>query len=145
MPETFLDENASGSNWAAEPSGNVMFAFCDRDKWREVRLTRCLRRALAAALLATGLMVNTPAIAQDKKPNILFVLMDNLGYGELGVYGGGILRGAPTPRIDELAAEGTRLTNFNVEAAMHAEPLGHHDRAVFDPLRHAVGSDRRGV
>jgi hypothetical protein len=90
-------------------------------------------------------MVNTPAIAQDKKPNILFVLMDNLGYGELGVYGGGILRGAPTPRIDELAAEGTRLTNFNVEAAMHAEPLGHHDRAVFDPLRHAVGSDRRGV
>lgn len=116
MPETFLDENTSGSNWAAEPSGNVMFAFCDRDKWREVRLTRCLRRALAAALLAAGLMVNTPAIAQDKKPNILFVLMDNLGYGELGVYGGGILRGAPTPRIDELAAEGTRLTNFNVEA-----------------------------
>jgi arylsulfatase A-like enzyme len=116
MPETFLDENTSGSNWAAEPSGNVMFAFCDRDNWREVRLTRCLRRALAAALLAAGLMVNTPAIAQDKKPNILFVLMDNLGYGELGVYGGGILRGAPTPRIDELAAEGTRLTNFNVEA-----------------------------
>jgi arylsulfatase A-like enzyme len=43
-------------------------------------------------------------------PNILFILMDNLGYGELGVYGGGILRGAPTPRIDQLAAEGTRLT-----------------------------------
>ncbi|MBO9518895.1 MAG: arylsulfatase [Porphyrobacter sp.] len=44
------------------------------------------------------------------------MLMDNLGYGELGVYGGGMLRGAPTPRIDTLAAEGTRLTNFNVEA-----------------------------
>jgi arylsulfatase A-like enzyme len=42
--------------------------------------------------------------------------MDNLGYGELGVYGGGVLRGAPTPRIDQLAAEGMRLTNFNVEA-----------------------------
>lgn len=42
--------------------------------------------------------------------------MDNLGYGEPGVYGGGITRGAPTPRIDGLAAEGTRLTNFNVEA-----------------------------
>jgi arylsulfatase len=40
----------------------------------------------------------------------------NLGYGELGVYGGGILRGAPTPRIDKLASEGTRLLNFNVEA-----------------------------
>jgi arylsulfatase A-like enzyme len=57
----------------------------------------------------------SPATDRDK-PNILFVLMDNLGYGELGVYGGGILRGAPTPRIDQLAAEGTRLTNFNVEA-----------------------------
>ena len=42
--------------------------------------------------------------------------MDNLGYGELGVYGGGVLRGAQTPRIDELATEGLRLLNFNVEA-----------------------------
>jgi arylsulfatase len=42
--------------------------------------------------------------------------MDNFGYGELGVYGGGITRGAPTPRIDSLAEEGIRLTNFNVEA-----------------------------
>ena len=44
------------------------------------------------------------------------MLTDNLGYGELGCYGGGILRGAPTPRIDKLAGEGTRLLNFNVEA-----------------------------
>jgi len=51
-----------------------------------------------------------------KKPNIVVVLMDNLGYGELGVYGGGILRGAATTRIDNLAAEGLRLLNFNVEA-----------------------------
>ena len=44
------------------------------------------------------------------------MLVDNLGYGELGCYGGGILRGAPTPRIDKLATEGMRLLNFNVEA-----------------------------
>jgi hypothetical protein len=50
------------------------------------------------------------------KPNIVFILMDNLGYGEPGCYGGGIVRGAPTPRIDRLATEGLRLTNFNVEA-----------------------------
>jgi len=50
------------------------------------------------------------------RPSFVFILMDNLGYGELGCYGGGILRGAPTPRIDTLAAEGTRLLNFNVEA-----------------------------
>ena len=54
----------------------------------------------------------TPA---GRKPNIVFILTDNLGYGEPGCYGGGILRGAPTPRIDRLAAEGLRLLNFNVE------------------------------
>lgn len=58
----------------------------------------------------------TTAKAPEKKPNIVFILTDNLGYGELGVYGGGILRGAPTPRIDTLASQGMRLLNFNVEA-----------------------------
>ena len=63
------------------------------------------------------LAVSTSASAQpQQKPNIVFMLADNLGYGELGVYGGGILRGAATPRIDALAAEGMRLLNFNVEA-----------------------------
>src|SRR4029453_6456728 len=50
------------------------------------------------------------------KPNIVFLLMDNLGYGEPGCYGGGGTRGAATSRIDKLATEGTRLTNYNVEA-----------------------------
>ena len=50
------------------------------------------------------------------KPNIVLVLADNLGWGELGCYGGGALRGAPTPRIDRLAAEGLMLHNFNIES-----------------------------
>ncbi len=50
------------------------------------------------------------------RPNILFVFVDNLGYGELGCYGGGEVRGVPTPNIDRLAAEGMRLTNMNMEA-----------------------------
>lgn len=49
-------------------------------------------------------------------PNILFILVDNLAYGELGVYGGGQTRGAPTPCLDKLAGEGLRLTNMNMEA-----------------------------
>jgi len=52
----------------------------------------------------------------EQKPNIVFFLWDNLGWGEVGCYGGGVLRGAPTPRIDALAAQGLRLLNFNVEA-----------------------------
>jgi arylsulfatase len=67
-------------------------------------------------LLATGMLLAAPAFAQaQRKPNILFILVDNLGYGELGVYGGGATRGAPTPRIDRLASEGLRLTNMNME------------------------------
>jgi arylsulfatase len=72
---------------------------------------------MLAAVACTAALLGTPAAqAQERKPNIVFILMDNLGYGEPGVYGGGILRGAPTPRIDKLASEGMRLTNFNVEA-----------------------------
>ncbi|MGC1778898.1 MAG: sulfatase-like hydrolase/transferase, partial [Xanthobacteraceae bacterium] len=72
---------------------------------------------------ASAMLVNPVEIAHAQqqsgnlsKPNIVFILMDNLGYGEPGCYGGGITRGAPTARIDKLATEGTRLTNFNVEA-----------------------------
>ena len=56
-------------------------------------------------------------IAQSKKPNVVFILADNVGYADLGPYGGGELRGAPTPRIDQLATEGLRLTQFLVEPA----------------------------
>ncbi len=49
-------------------------------------------------------------------PNIVLILADNLGWGELGCYGGGALRGAPTPRIDALAQEGLKFLNFNVES-----------------------------
>ena len=50
-----------------------------------------------------------------KKPNILFFHVDNLGMGELGCYGGGILRGADTRRMDQFAREGAKLTHYVVE------------------------------
>jgi arylsulfatase len=72
---------------------------------------------LAAAVLLTLQLVPAKAHAvEPAKPNILFILADNLGYGELGAYGGGATRGAPTPRIDSLGSEGLRLTNMNMEA-----------------------------
>ena len=67
--------------------------------------------ALVSALMAPG----GDAHAQTAKPNIVFILTDNLGYGEIGSYGGGFTRGAPTPRIDSLAKEGMRFLNFNME------------------------------
>lgn len=54
--------------------------------------------------------------ASGKKPNIVYFLVDNLGYGELGCYGGGILRGTKTPRIDRFAKQGMRLQNFAPES-----------------------------
>jgi arylsulfatase A-like enzyme len=50
------------------------------------------------------------------KPNVIYFQVDNLGYGELGCYGGGILRGADTRRIDQFAREGFQLLNFAPEA-----------------------------
>jgi arylsulfatase A-like enzyme len=58
----------------------------------------------AAALLADGAAAERPA-----RPNIIFILADDLGPGDLGCYGGAIV---PTPRIDQLAAEGTRFTQY---------------------------------
>src|SRR5262245_27275245 len=83
------------------------------------------KSALASTLLTSSRAQSEPDPAATRaqprgagstKPNIVLILTDNVGYGELGVYGGGILRGAPTPRIDRLAGEGMRLLNFNVEA-----------------------------
>jgi arylsulfatase A-like enzyme len=71
---------------------------------------------LTLVLVPIGRFASSSQAADAARPNIVFILMDNLGYGEVGCYGGGILRGAPTPRIDKLATEGTRLLNFNVEA-----------------------------
>jgi len=46
------------------------------------------------------------------QPNIVYILCDNVGWGEFSCYGGSI----PTPRIDKLASEGIRFNNYTVEA-----------------------------
>jgi arylsulfatase A-like enzyme len=47
----------------------------------------------------------------DRRPNILFFHVDNLGFGKLSCYSGGPFRGKHTTRIDRFADEGIRLTN----------------------------------
>ncbi|MFO1153137.1 MAG: arylsulfatase [Rhodospirillales bacterium] len=46
-----------------------------------------------------------------RKPNILIILVDDMGYGDPGVFGGGEMAGAPTPNIDQLAFNGLKLTS----------------------------------
>jgi len=82
-------------------------------------MQQCLRFIRFPLALMIFFIISTSlwsAPTTKKQPNIVLVLMDNFGYGEVGVYGGGELRGAPTPSIDSIAAEGFQLTNFNVEA-----------------------------
>ena len=69
---------------------------------------------LLSSIALRGDVPDVQANAQSAtRPNIVLMFPDNLGWGEVGAYGG--VRGAPTPRLDKMAAEGLRLTNFNVE------------------------------
>src|SRR5690348_12687644 len=63
------------------------------------------RQLLASAAAAIGSQVSGAA---GKTPNIVFILCDDLGYGDLGSYGSRIR----TPNLDRMAAEGVRFTNF---------------------------------
>src|SRR5271170_2349146 len=60
-------------------------------------------------LLLAGPLSTTFAAAQPKMPNIVFILADDFGYGDLKCYGHPYAR---TPNLDKLANEGTRFTQF---------------------------------
>jgi arylsulfatase A-like enzyme len=51
-------------------------------------------------------------MSKQTRPNIIFILCDNTGWGDFSCYGGG----TPTPRIDKFASEGIRFTNYTVES-----------------------------
>lgn len=72
--------------------------------------------------------------AETTRPNILFFHVDNLGMGELGCYGGGEVRGAPTHRIDRFAREGLQLWHYI------AEPQCTPSRSALMTGRHAIRS-----
>src|SRR5882762_844441 len=77
--------------------------------WR--RISRAILLCLAAAtafLTALAQSTNTLPPA-PRKPSIIFILADDLGYGDLGCYGQAKIK---TPNLDKLAAEGIRFTDF---------------------------------
>jgi len=68
---------------------------------------------IVGAALAGLLCLAQPVHAQN--PNVVLMLVDNLGFGDLSVYNGGTRVGMRTPNIDRLASEGMLLTQFLVE------------------------------
>lgn len=89
-------------------------------------------RAGIAGALAEG---------QNRPPNIVIILADDLGYGDLGCYGHPTIR---TPNLDRMAAEGMRFTQF-----YSAEPVCTPSRAALLtgrlPIRNGMCSDKRRV
>ena len=75
----------------------------------------CTRRGFLGQAAAAGLA------AQTRKPNIVLIYADDLGYGDLGCYGSNIR----TPNLDRLASEGTRLTQ-----CLSANPVCSPSRAA---------------
>lgn len=87
-------------------------------------------------LLAVAALAAAQSLAQDLRPNILMIIADDLGYADLGSYGGDIR----TPNIDALAAEGILFTQF------HASPLCATTRAMLltGNNNHVAGLGRQG-
>ena len=67
-----------------------------------------------------------------KKPNIIYILADDVGWGEMGWQGGGKHRGTPTPELDKMAYEGMRFWSA------YAEPSCTPSRIAINTGRHPV-------
>ena len=77
-------------------------------------LSRFARICLAAWLSAAA-GCGPPPQSEERPPNFVIILADDLGYGDLGCYGNARNR---TPNIDRLAAEGLRFTDFHANGPM---------------------------
>lgn len=72
---------------------------------------KTLKAALSVPMLF-GVMVSSELVAKapdNAKPNMIFIMMDDQGYGDLGCYGHPTIK---TPNIDAMAAHGVRFTDF---------------------------------
>jgi arylsulfatase len=68
-------------------------------------------KLLPIVLCSTALLTST-VFASTEKPNIVLIVSDDTGWGDLGIYGGGEGRGMPTPNLDKLADEGMTFFDF---------------------------------
>ncbi|MCA9215738.1 MAG: sulfatase-like hydrolase/transferase, partial [Planctomycetales bacterium] len=66
-----------------------------------------MKRSVYSVLLFA--LFTAHAVADAPRPNIIFILADDLGYGDLGCYGQKLIQ---TPRLDQMAREGIRFTDF---------------------------------
>ena len=77
--------------------------------WRRAGRSLLAGFAATAALFSLSSQPGYSQGASPRKPSIIFILADDLGYGDLGCYGQTKIK---TPNLDKLAAEGMRFTSF---------------------------------
>ena len=77
--------------------------------------------AVAASVFLTPLLgfAGSAQAQAQQKPNIIFIMGDDIGWSNIGVYNQGIMAGR-TPNLDRLASEGTRFTDYYAEASCTA-------------------------
>ena len=91
-------------------------------------------------LMGMLVLLSTVAFAQSGKPNVVLMVADNVGYGDIGAFQGGEIRGMPTPRIDKLASEGLILTQFLTEPGCTPSRAGE----VLDAIK-AAGIEKNTI
>lgn len=69
---------------------------------------------LVLATLSAAALLAQPAAAREDRPNVILIITDDAGYGDLGSYGAPDIK---TPNIDSLAKAGTRFTDFYANAS----------------------------
>ncbi len=76
----------------------------------EYTQTQTRRHFIKSALLSSAALALPQVCSAKKKPNIVLIVADDLGYGDIGCYGNKINR---TPNLDRMAQEGLRFTDFH--------------------------------
>jgi arylsulfatase A-like enzyme len=91
--------------------GDIMTAIIDK--------LRTFGAALFAVAALSGSLCPAFAQGQTQKPNIVFIMGDDIGWANIGVYNQGIMAGR-TPNLDQLASQGMRFTDYYAEASCTA-------------------------
>src|SRR5256886_3400842 len=88
---------------------------------KKPKMKRNLSYNALSLLMATAALLSAvaPAQAQDKKPNIVFIMGDDIGMWNIGAYHRGMMAGR-TPNLDKLASEGMHFTDYYAEASCTA-------------------------
>src|SRR5215472_17849085 len=84
---------------------------------------KCWKNTWLVPLVMLGSLVlaTAPALAQQKKPNIVMLMTDDTGWQDFGAYtGGGAALGHPTPNVDQVAKEGAVFTSWYGQASCTA-------------------------